>query len=135
MPPTELTRCPKPSGWIFWAAATPIQSVLQVRGGVRCPLVPWIGVIASSCLQISIIWLKLSGRPIPLWLIAAAGIASIYDYATTLFGLGTVAWIALIGVAAQALLPAPLTFAFEFLFGYALPRRKRVIWTVIAFAS
>lgn len=113
------------AGRLFWELATTIQFVLPVRGGVRLPLVPWIGVIASSCLQISIIWLKLSGRPIPLWLIAAAGIASIYDYATTLFGLGTVAWIARIGVAAQALIAAPLTFALEFMVGYALRGGKR----------
>jgi len=113
------------AGRLFWELATTIQFRLPVRGGVLLPLVPWIGVVASSCLQISIIWLKLSGRTIPLWLLVGAGVASIYDYGTTLFGLGTVAWIARIGIAAQAVIAAPLTFALEFMVGYALRGGKR----------
>lgn len=113
------------AGRTFWELATTIQFVVPVRGGVRLPLVPWIGVVASSLLQISVIWLKLSGRPIPRWLLAAAAAASIYDYGTTLFGLGAVAWIARIGIGAQALLAAPLTFALELMVGYALRGGKR----------
>lgn len=113
------------AGELFWDLATTIQFTLPVRGGVQLPLVPWIGVLASSCLQISIIWLKLSGRPIPVWLIASASAASIYDYGTTLFGLGTVQWIANIGILAQIVIAIPLTFALEFMVGYALRGGKR----------
>ncbi len=113
------------AGQLFWDLASTVQFTVPVRGGVSQPLIPWIGVVASSCLQISIIWLKLSRKPVPVWLMVAAGVASLYDYATTLFGLGTVQWIAAIGIAAQALIALPLTCALEFMVGYALRGGRR----------
>lgn len=116
------------SGRLFWAAATSITFTVpvQVRGlPTTQPLIPWVGVIASSCLQISIIWRKLSGRPIPLWLWVAATASSFYDYGTTFFGLGTITWIAALGPYVQAALAVPLTFGLEAMIGYALRGGKR----------
>lgn len=112
------------AGRLFWRLATSLQFTLPIASA-PLPLIPWIGVVASSCLQVSVIWLKLSGRPIPMWLWASATAASIYDYGTTLFGLGTVKWIAAIGMGAQALIAIPITFSLEFMIGYALRGGKR----------
>jgi hypothetical protein len=116
------------SGRLFWAAATSIQFTVpvQVRGlPTTQPLIPWLGVVASSCLQVSIIWRKLSGRSIPLWLWVAASASSCYDYATTFFGLGTIVWIAALGWGLQAALAIPLTFGLEAMIGYALRGGKK----------
>jgi hypothetical protein len=113
------------AGMLFWAAVSswsfPVP--VQVVGlPTTQPVIPWIGVVAASLLQISVSWLKLSKRSIPLPLLVTALLISIYDYVTTVFGLGTVAWIALIGLPAQIILAIPLTFCLEAAIGYALKR-------------
>jgi hypothetical protein len=116
------------SGRLFWAAASSIQFAVPVRvPGLPAtqPLIPWLGVIASSCLQVSIIWRKLSGRPIPLWLWVAATASSFYDYGTTFFGLSTIGWIAALGPYVQAVLAVPVTFFLEVMIGYALRGGKK----------
>ena len=116
------------AGRLFWAFASAwtFNVPVAVKGlPATQPVIPWLGVVASSFLQISIIWLKLSNKPIPIWLIVSAFAASGYDYATTYFGLGTIEWIAAIGWAFQAAIAAPLTFALEFMVGYALKGGKR----------
>lgn len=116
------------SGRLFWAAASAITFHVPVAvPGLPAtqPLIPWIGVVASSCLQISVAWLKLSGRAVPLWLWAFATAASFYDYGTTYFGLSTVAALARLGSWVQAAVAAPLTFGLEAAVAYALRGGKR----------
>lgn len=116
------------AGRLFWAAVTSWQfRVPVVVSGLPTtqPLIPWIGVGAASLLQISLIWLKLSGRPIPVWLLVSASLMSIYDYATTLLGLGTVAWLARLGLVAQIPIAALFTFGLEGAIGYALRGGKK----------
>lgn len=111
------------TGQLFWAAISRISfSVpVQVAGlPTTQPLIPWIGVVAASLLQISIAWLRLSKRPIPWTLLTTALLISIYDYVTTVFGLGTVPWIAVLGMPAQLLIAIPITFCLEAAIGYAL---------------
>lgn len=113
------------AGRLFWAAATAIRFPVPVKVlGLpeTQPLIPWIGVLAGSLLQISVIWRKLSNRPIPPWLLISAALMSVYDYTTTLFGLGTVEWIAQFGMFLQIPLAALFTFAVEGAIGYALRR-------------
>lgn len=113
------------AGMLFWAAVSSLTFPVPVKvPGLPAtqPLIPWIGVVAASLLQISVSWLKLSNRNIPVPLLVTAILISIYDYVTTVFGLGTVSWIALIGLPAQLLIAIPLTFCLEAAIGYALKR-------------
>lgn len=113
------------AGRLFWAAVSswtfPVP--VQVPGlPATQPLIPWVGVVAASLLQISVSWLKLSKRSIPIPLLLTAIGISVYDYVTTVFGLGTIPWIALIGLPAQLVIAIPLTFCLEAAIGYALKR-------------
>lgn len=116
------------AGQLAWAAL----SAIQVRVPVQVPglpssqpLIPWLGVVAGSLLQISVAWLKLSGRSVPRWLVVFAFVVSVYDYATTAFGLGTVSWLAAVHPAVRWLLAIPLTFVLEIAIGWLLPKPKR----------
>ena len=114
------------AGRFFWAAISSLQFPVPVKvPGLPTtqPLIPWIGVAASSLLQISVAWLRLSKEPIPLTLLLIATLASLYDFVTTLFGLGTVSWVAVIGLPLQIIIAVPLTFALEIAIGYALRSR------------
>src|SRR5215216_2105499 len=76
------------AGRLFWAAMASITFPVPVSVvGLPStqPLFPWLGVIAASLLQVCVIYLKLRGRSIPLWMLSAAGILSIYNAATTFF--------------------------------------------------
>lgn len=113
------------AGMLFWAAVStwvfPVP--VQVAGlPATQPVIPWVGVVAASLLQISVSWLKLSKRPIPVPLLITAILISVYDYVTTVFGLGTIPWIAVVGLPAQLLVAIPLTFCLEAAIGYALRR-------------
>jgi hypothetical protein len=113
------------AGRLAWAALTAVRFAVPVQVAglpLTQPLIPWLGVIAATLLQISVAWLKLSGRLIPPSLLIFAALLSLYDYGTTFFGLGTVVWIAAIGPVAQALIALPLTFGLEATIGYALRR-------------
>ena len=113
------------AGRLFWAAASAITFRVPVRvPGLpeTQPLIPWMGVVAASCMQISVLWLRLSNRPIPVSMLVATILLSLYDYVTTFFGLTTVPWIAVIGWPAAALIAVPITFALEATIGYTLRR-------------
>jgi hypothetical protein len=114
------------AGVLFWAAVStwtfPVP--VQVAGlPATQPLIPWIGVIAASLLQISIAWLKLSKVSIPRPLLVVGVLLSIYEYVTTFYGLGTIPWLAPGGPVPAAVLAVPLTFTLEIAIGYALKRR------------
>lgn len=113
------------AGRLFWAGVSSLTfRVPVVVPGlpVAQPIIPWLGVIAASLVQISVLWLKMSGRAVPVPMLLAAILLSIYDYVTTFFGLTTVSWIAVIGWPAAMLLAVPITFALEATLGYALRR-------------
>jgi len=77
------------------------------------PLLPWVGVVSASILQIVIVVRKLLGKPIPTVLWVAGSGLSLYDAVTTFFGLGTVGWVRTAGTAVQGLLTLILTFTGE----------------------
>lgn len=114
------------SGRLFWAVVSQWQFTIPITAPelpTTQPLIPWVGVIAASLLQISASWLKLSKQRIPYPLLVTAFLLSIYDYVTTFFGLQTIAWLAPGGPIPAALLAIPLTFALEVAIGYALKKR------------
>lgn len=113
------------AGALAWAALSSIQFRVPVSlPGLpnTQPLVPWGAVLGATILQIVVIWRKLRGRAIPAWLLAFAILLSIYDLATTFFGLGTVQWIVRAGFLVQAPLAILLTFALEATIGFLLRR-------------
>jgi hypothetical protein len=115
------------AGLLLWAAVSAITVPVPVEvAGLPTtqPLIPWIFVIGSSFLQVSVIWLKLSGgRKIPGWLVGLAALASLYDFGSTFLGFGTVAWIARFGYILQAPLALVFTFGVEIAAGFLLRRK------------
>src|SRR4051812_8981539 len=59
------------AGRLFWATATALTVPVPVTVPglpTTIPVIPWGIVLASSCVQIAVVWLKLSGHPVPHWL-------------------------------------------------------------------
>lgn len=113
------------AGRLFWAMMVSLRFTLPVNvPGLdnTQPLLPWALVVASSLLQIVVFWLKLQRRSIPAWFIFLAILLSIYDYTTTLFGFGTVAWIRSAGYVVQIPLAFLVTFGLEATVGFLLRR-------------
>jgi divalent metal cation (Fe/Co/Zn/Cd) transporter len=113
------------AGRLCWAALASITFPVPVHvPGLpqTQPLLPWLGVLAASLLQVCVLYLKLRGRDVPLWMLVAAVLLSLYDLGTTFFGLGTVAWIARAGYILQGLLAVILTFIFEVTVSFMLRR-------------
>lgn len=114
------------AGALFWAAVSEFQFAVPVKvPGLpeTQPLIPWIGVVAASLLQVSVAWLKLSKQHVPWQLMTTAVLLSIYDYATTVAGLGSIPWLAKGGIVPALVIAVPLTFAIEAAIGFALKRR------------
>lgn len=114
------------SGRLFWVVVSQWQFTVPVHAPglpTTQPVIPWIGVISASLLQISVSWLKMSGVRVPWPLFVTAILLSIYDYVTTFLGLGTIAWLAPGGPLPAAVIAIPLTFALEIAIGYALKKR------------
>ncbi len=114
------------SGALFWAAVSTWTFAVPVAvPGLPTtqPLIPWIGVVSASMIQISFTWLRLSKRDIPWQLFLTAILLSVYDYVTTVAGLGTIPWLAKGGIVPALVIAVPLTFAVEGAIGFALKRR------------
>lgn len=114
------------AGLLFWAAISQFTFPVPVAvPGLPTtqPLIPWIGVVAASLLQVSVTWLKLSKHHVPWQLMATAVLLSIYDYATTVAGLSSIPWLAKGGIVPALVLAVPLTFAIEAAIGFALKRK------------
>lgn len=114
------------AGVLFWAAVSswtfPVPVIVPGLPTTQ-PVIPWIGVVAASLTQISVAWLRMNKQAIPYPLLLVAALLSLYDYATTFFGLGTIAWLARGGPIPALLLAVPLTFTLEIAIGYALKRK------------
>jgi hypothetical protein len=110
------------AGRVFWAALAAITFDVPLPEAAKQqldalaltqPLIPWLGVVAASILQVVVLYRKLRGLSVPSKLWVAASILSVYDLATTFFGLGTTQWIAQAGWLIQGLLAFFLTFVLE----------------------
>ena len=116
-----------PGGLLFWEAVSGIKLPWRFAiPGVppTQPLVPWLGVVAASLIQVGIVWRKLQGKPIPLWVVGIGAVMSIYDFATTFFGFGTLQWVQWAGPVAQIPISLLFTFGLELLIGFLLRRRR-----------
>ena len=116
------------AGDLFWASLAAITFTVPrpVAGlGATQPLIPWLGVVAASILQVTIIIRRRRGQPIPLWMWISGVILSVYDLTTTFYGLGTLRWIQQAGVLVQAFLSAVLTFLLELTVGMLVKKRHR----------
>lgn len=103
------------AGVIFWNIVSRWQFPTPAIPGLPSsqPIIPWLGVTAASLLQIVVIYRRLTHKKIPLYMVAGAVALSLYDLATTFYGLSTVAWSASAGIFVQLLLTLLITFAFE----------------------
>lgn len=104
------------AGRLFWIAMASFTfRVPIVVPGLPSdqPLIPWLGVVAASLLQVVVLYRKLKGLAIPRWLWVAAIVVSGYDLVTTFFGLGTVAWLVAAGPVVQGVVAIILTFIVE----------------------
>lgn len=113
------------AGKLLWAALSSLTFPvpIQVPGlPARQPLIPWVGVVSATLLQIVVIYRKLRRKQVPRWMMAAAILLSLYDLGTTYFGLGTVAWIQQAGVAFRGILALIITFIFEVTVSFLLKR-------------
>ncbi|HEU4324388.1 MAG TPA: hypothetical protein VFS21_14640 [Roseiflexaceae bacterium] len=88
------------------------------------PVILWLGVVAASILQGASLWLKLSGKRVPVEMLVATIVLSVYDFVTTFIGAGTVAWIVQAGLLAQTIIALLLTFGLEVTIGALLPRQR-----------
>jgi hypothetical protein len=113
------------SGALAWAAISSVTFTVPITiPGLPTvqPLFPWGAVLGATILQIIVIWRRLRHKSIPAWLLMFAVLLSLYDFATTFFGLGTVRWIVGAGAIVQFVLAFLLTFSLEATIGFLLRR-------------
>lgn len=111
------------AGALFWASLSSWTFAVPVTvPGLPTaqPVIPWIGVVAATMVQVSVVIMRLQGRMPPLWMIALALLLSLYDLGTTFFGLGTVGWLKQVGWPVQGLFALVLTFMVEITAGYTI---------------
>lgn len=94
--------------WTFRVPIRDLPGLAEVQ-----PVLPWIGVVASTLLQVVMVAARLLRIEIPMSLWVAGILLSIYDLVTTFFGLGTVGWIRVAGPAVQGPIAFLLTFTGE----------------------
>jgi hypothetical protein len=121
----HITQAFNEAGRLAWGALSALQIPVPivVEGLPKSlPLIPWIGVISSSVLQIVVIVAKRSNiklSPVVLWFALAL---SLYDGGTTFFGLRSVGWVLQAGPVVQVALTLIFTFSFELVVGFLLPK-------------
>jgi hypothetical protein len=110
-------------GALFWAFVAGLPVPLPA-GIPAQPLVPWLGVVAATLIQIGIIWRMAQKRRVPVWVALVGLLLSVYDVVTTFFGFGTLAWVQRAGLIAQLPLTVLFTFGLELLIGLLLRNRR-----------
>lgn len=88
------------------------------------PIIPWLGVLAISALQIAVIYRKLMRYGIPTFMVFIALAASAYDLATTWYGLGNIAWVIAGGPLLQSISALLITFSFEFIVSFTIKQLR-----------
>lgn len=104
------------AGKLYWVSLSSLTfHVPVVVPGlpVNQPVIPWLGVFSASLLQVCVIYLKLTGEDVPIWLGTFALVLSLYDWATTFWGITAIPWIAQTGTITCGVLAFFLTFIFE----------------------
>jgi hypothetical protein len=110
-----------------WQFTIPLKPALveQFSLPVVQPVLPWIGVIATSLLQVTITYRRARGLPIPAWLSIAAFVLSGYDMVTTWYGLSEIDWIKAGGPLIHVPTTIILTFGLELLTGLLLGHKRK----------
>ncbi len=114
-------------GALFWRAvsAAPLPWRFDIPGlPPTQPLIPWVGVVAASLIQVGIVLRLMQRRAIPPWVTALGLLLSGYDLVTTFFGFGTLQWVQRAGPMAQIPLTLLFTFGLELLIGFLLRQRR-----------
>jgi hypothetical protein len=117
-----------PGGVLFWETVSSLKLPWRfLIPGLPAtqPAIPWVGCVAASLIQVGIVWRSLLRRPIPIWAAIVAFILSIYDLATTWFGLGTLQWVQWAGSIVQSVIAVLFTFGLELLIGVLLRRQQK----------
>jgi hypothetical protein len=106
-------------GAIFWALIALWQVDLPNVSNIPAsiPALPWLGVLAASVVQFSIVYRKLKGLSLPRWLVVAGLALSLYDFATTFFGLSSLNWLDGAPTYVRGALTLLMAFGFELIFG------------------
>lgn len=110
-------------GVLFWRAVSAWHTTYSADTIGQQPIVPWLGVIAASLFQVAIIVRSIQRKPVPVWAYILGTILSVYDFATTFSGFGTLQWVTSAGPLAQIPLTILFTFGLESLIGYLLRRK------------
>lgn len=115
------------AGVVFWAIVSTWQVDTPAIAGIPTsqPIIPWLGVAAASLLQIVVIYRRLVGKHIPLFMMLGAILLSFYDYASTFYGLAATAWLATAGTAVQLFLALVITFLFEFSVSFTIKELRK----------
>lgn len=110
-----------------WRFTVPLDPDLVMRFSLPViqPVLPWIGVIATSLLQITITYRRARNLHIPAWLSIAALVLSGYDMVTTWYGLSEIDWVKVGGVLIHTPLTIILTFGLELLTGLLLGHKRK----------
>lgn len=125
----EIARSFNTYGLIFWSfmSAWTFEVPIAARAQLPAvqPLLPWLGVVGASLVQIVVTFMRTMKQKVPGVLILVVILVSIYDYGTTYRGTGTVSWLADAPVLARGALSILITFVFEVIVGFLLGRLAR----------
>lgn len=110
-----------------WTFPMPVEASVMALAGlpISQPVLPWMGVVGATILQIVIVYRKLRHLPIRRGILIAGAAMSLYDVATTFVGVGTISWVPGLTVVGQGLIAVVLTFGLEGIIALLLERWQR----------
>lgn len=125
----ELARSFNTYGMIFWSLMSAwtfeIPAAAKANLPAVQPVLPWVGVVGASLVQIVVIFMRIMKQKIPGVLVFVVFLVSLYDLGTTYRGTGAVNWLAEAPVLARGVLSILITFVFEAIVGFLLGRLAR----------
>lgn len=125
----EIARSFNTYGMIFWSLMSAwtfeIPAAAKANLPAVQPVLPWVGVVGASLVQIVVIFMRIMKQKIPGVLVFVVFLVSLYDLGTTYRGTGAVSWLAEAPVLARGVLSILITFVFEAIVGFLLGRLAR----------
>jgi hypothetical protein len=120
----ELCSMFNEAGRQFWQLLAAITFSVPIIETEQ-PLIPWIGVVSATILQIVLAYLKLANRDAPTWLITATLVLSGYDLASTFAGLNAITWLGQAHWFIRGIIAIILTFLVEFTIAIMLAMARK----------